>query len=230
MVFSAYALKGRILPAIFSIILPIMVFNHFFVSEEFAKFVGGVLGAKIISNLTISGVCLYFLSETGRLFGKNVFERAYFKEESQMPTTTFMMFGDKTYSDDYKNKFRDKVSHDFNIKLPTKKEETKDENSARTRIVETMALIRKKLHKNSFLLQHNIEYGAMRNVIGGAVLGICFSIINIVFFSTYVKIYLAVLISICTLLTYLMLIAFSKVIIGFYGKNYAKVLFREYIG
>ena len=81
MKFDTYTLKGRIVPAFFSIILPIMTFNHFFISEEFSKAVGEILGAKLISNLTISTICLYFLSEFGRLIGKNVFERIYFQDE-----------------------------------------------------------------------------------------------------------------------------------------------------
>ena len=84
MKFDTYTLKGRIVPAFFSIILPIMIFNHFFISEEFSKAVGEILGAKLISNLTISTICLYFLSEFGRLIGKNVFERIYFKDELRM--------------------------------------------------------------------------------------------------------------------------------------------------
>lgn len=88
MKFDSYSLKGRIIPAFLSIIIPIMVFNHFYVSEEFSKFVGDVFGAKLISNLTLSVVFLVFLSEFGRLIGKNVFERSFFNDERNMPTTS----------------------------------------------------------------------------------------------------------------------------------------------
>lgn len=230
MEFDTYTLKGRIVPAFFSIILPIMTFNHFFISEEFSKAVGEILGAKLISNLTISTICLYFLSEFGRLIGKNVFERIYFKDELRMPTTNFMLFSDKTYSDDYKLKIRDKVKADFNIILPNGKDEKENEALARTKIVETMALIRKKLKGNKFLFQHNVEYGVMRNAIGGAVLGAFLSILNIIFFLLIVKVQMAVYISIGLFTIYSLLLAFSKVVIGFYGRNYAKILFREYMG
>lgn len=230
MKFDTYTLKGRIVPAFFSIILPIMTFNHFFISEEFSKAVGEILGAKLISNLTISTICLYFLSEFGRLIGKNVFERIYFKDELRMPTTNFMLFSDKTYSDDYKLKIRDKVKADFNIILPNGKDEKENEALARTKIVETMALIRKKLKGNKFLFQHNVEYGVMRNAIGGAVLGAFLSILNIIFFLLIVNVQMAVYISIGLFTIYSLLLAFSKVVIGFYGRNYAKILFREYMG
>lgn len=229
MKFNTYSLKGRIAPAFVSIILPIMVFNHFFVSDEFSKAVGEILGAKLISNLTISTICLYFLSEFGRLIGKNVFERIYLKDESRMPTTNFMMFSDKTYSDDYKMKIREKIKSDFDVKLP-KDEELKNETLARTKIVEAMALIRKKLKGNKFLFQHNVEYGIMRNAIGGAVFGALFALLNIIFFYFVIKVDLAIFISIGLFVIYSLLLSCSKVVINFYGRNYAKILFREYMG
>jgi hypothetical protein len=92
-----------------------------------------------------------------------------------------------------------------------------------------MALIRKKLQGNKFLAQHNIEYGSMRNVIGGSVLGAIFSTVNVIFFKFYVHAPLALYISLIILGVYLLLIIFSKVIIDFYGRNYAKILYREYM-
>jgi hypothetical protein len=229
MKFNTYAWKGRLFPAIISIIIPIIIFNHFFVSEKFRSLLGDVFYVKIIPNLTISAIILYYSAEVGRFFGKHIFERIYFESESNMPTTRLLLFKDKTFSDDYKKKIHRKIFTDFNIRLPTKSEEDSNADLARTKIVETMSLIRKKLHRNSFLLQHNIEYGAMRNLIGGAVLGVILSIFNIVFFSRYYPIDLAVHISIATLIVYLLLILFSKIIITFYGNNYAKILYREYL-
>lgn len=229
MTYDAYALKARIVPTFFSVIIPIMVFNHFYVSEEFSNFVGNILGSKLLSNLTISGVCLYFLSEFSRVIGKNIFEKSYFKDERHMPTTNFMLFNDSTYSEHHKVKIREKMAVDFNVTLPTKEDEALDELNARVRIVEVMALVRKKLHGNKFLLQHNIEYGAMRNVIGGSVLGAILSIAGIVFFSCYLPVDLAANINIVTLIVYTLLILLSKIIIGFYGNNYAKILYREYL-
>jgi K+-sensing histidine kinase KdpD len=230
MKFDAYALKSRIAPAFVSMIVPIMLFNFFFSSPEFAKFVGDVLGAKIFANLTISLVCLYYLSEAGRFVAKHVFERLYFKNETYMPTTDLLMFENDTYSTDYKTRIRQRIKRDFKIQLPTPEEEAADNVIARRRIVETMALVRKKLAKNSLLSQHNTEYGAVRNLIGGSAIGLVFSMINILFFSAVVKNPLAVYISIVTLACYMVIILASRLLLSFYGFNYAKILFREYMG
>jgi len=229
MKFDTYALKGRVIPAFLSIIIPIMIFNHFYVSEEFSKFVGEVFGAKLVSNLTISGICLFYLSEFGRLIGKNIFEKSYFKDERRMPTTNYLLFCDPAYSEQHKNRIRNKIKRDFDISLPTKEEEAIDQDGARTRIVEVMALIRKKLHGNKFLLQHNIEYGSMRNAIGGSVIGLILSLANILFFNFIIPGELAVTLSVITFFIYLLMIISSKYIIEFYGNNYAKILYREYL-
>ena len=168
MIIDEYALKARYAPALLTIIIPIMVFNHFFVSAEFSKFVGELMGAKLASNLTISAICLYYFSEFGRIIGENVFEKRYFMEELEMPTTTFLLHSDDTYSSDYKRKFRDRIHSEFGLVLPTAAEEVEDVSAARVRIVQAMALVRKSLRGNEFLHQHNIEYGAMRNAIGGS--------------------------------------------------------------
>lgn len=228
--YNSYIIKARILPSIISMGMPIFVFNHFFLSTEFSNFVADVFKLKIISNVTISLIFLLLLSEIGRFLGKFLFEDIYFKEEYKMPTTTFLLFKDKNYSDEYKNKIRTKILDDFKLSLSTRTEENNNEKLARKRIIEAMGLIRGRLHGNKFLLQHNIEYGTMRNLIGGAVLGIIFSIFNIIFFSLYFKNPLAIYISIFTLFIYACIIFFSKTIMRFYSNRYTKILYREYLG
>lgn len=225
-----YALKARFSPAFLTIIFPIMVFNHFYVSAEFSTFVGEIMGARLVSNLTISAICLYFFAEFGRLIGKNVFERHFFLEESAMPTTDFLLHIDSTFSAEYKKRFRDRIQSEFGLVLATVQEEAQNPELARTRIVEAMALVRKSLTESKALLQHNIEYGAMRNAIGGSVIGAVLSLANVWFFSQVVPHDLAVILSGVSLGLYALLIASSRIIIRFYGRNYAKILYRDYLG
>ncbi len=225
-----YAMRARYAPALVTSIIPIIVFNHFFASEEFSKFVGELMGAKLLSNFTVSALSLYYLSEFGRTIGKGLFENRLFKDELCMPTTNFLMHSDQTYSTEYKQKFGEIVQSEFDITLPSSDDEKVNERAARTRIVEVMALVRKRLEDNEFLLQHNIEYGAMRNAIGGALIGAVLSSLNIWFFSTVSPNELAITLSAITLTLYVALLTLSKPIVNFYGRNYAKVLFREFMG
>jgi hypothetical protein len=153
------------------------------------------------------------------MIGKNVFEKVYFKDEKLMPTTQFLLFSDSTLSEQYKLKIRNKMDTDFGIKLLSKKEEAEDIEESRKRIVEAMALVRRKDHENKFLLQHNIEYGAMRNLIGGSVIGLLICVFNIVFFGSFVVNELASKISVFILVFYGVLMLLSKKIITFYGNR-----------
>lgn len=229
MKFDKYSLTGRIIPAFISMILPIIVFNYFYASDEFADLIGKVMGAKIAANLTVPIICLFFLSQFGRMIGKNVFEKIFFKDEKLMPTTQLLLFTDSNFSEQYKSKIRNKMEADFDTKLLSKDQEKENIEESKTRIVETMALVRRSLKNNEFLLQHNIEYGAMRNLIGGSVLGLLICVFNIIFFNYFFEQELAANISIFMLTFYLVLIFLSKNIINFYGVRYAKILFTEYL-
>jgi hypothetical protein len=226
---DTYSIKARYAPALVSIVIPIATFNHFFVSEEISQYLSGMAGIRVFSNLTISAICLYYFSEIGRVIGKDVFEKAYFEEEARMPTTNFLMFSDATYSPQHKVRIREKVLADFGISLPSLEDESKSDDEARKRIVETMALIRKRLHGNAFLFQHNVEYGAMRNLIGGALIGVIISVAGIYFFHEIYVRDVAVSIFAVLIAIYAILLVFSKPIIKFYGRSYAKILFREYL-
>ncbi len=228
--FDNYYLKARLLPAIVTILIPLIIFNHFYTSPELSKLLGAFQGSEAITNISISIILMFYLSQFGRLIGKNVFEKNIFKDELYMPTTQFMLYSDSQYSKEYKHRFATEVSNKFNIVLSSEEEETIDQDTARKRIVEAMSSVRKSLFKNQFLLQHNIEYGAMRNLIGGSIIGLIICIVNCIFFKSFNKVDFAIYSSLVFALIYIIILLFSKVIINSYGKAYAKILFREFIG
>jgi hypothetical protein len=224
-----YTLKARIAPAAITAMIPLLVFNHFFVSEEFQKLLGDILGLKLFSALTISTISIVFLAEFSRAISKQLFQKVLYQDELRMPTTELMLYTDETYSGDFKNRFRDRVLKDFKITLPNADEETVTMDESRKRIAESVTSIRKKLYSNAFLLQHNIEYGAIRNSLGGAVLAVILSGLNVLFFSQYVRNPFAVKVSLVLLVAYTMLLAIGPWLVRIYGRSYAKILFREYM-
>ena len=221
MKFSEYSIKARLVPAIVTIALPLIIFNYFFFDKEYSKFIDYILSIKFLSTISFSVVAIYYLSEFARMLGKGLFEASYYKNEMYMPTTNFLLFRDDTYSEEYKTKFQKKISSDFDLVLDNKEQEKVDETKSRRKIVEAMALIRKKLHKNTFLLQHNIEYGAMRNAIGGSVFGCAICLASVCFFHFATVNQLAVTINLILFCFYLLMILFSKFIMNFYGKSFA---------
>ncbi|HAJ33921.1 MAG TPA: hypothetical protein DCK79_11330 [Candidatus Atribacteria bacterium] len=86
-----------------------------------------------------------------------------------------------------------------------------------------MSLARKKVGSGKLLLQHNIEYGFWRNLIGGTIISVLFSGITTYF--SYVEnnktLFIA---SIILLVIYLLILICNKFIINSFGKMYVRVL------
>ena len=201
----------------------------FIINNDFIELFKNIEYFKVISNISIPIIIIYFLSQINRFVAKEVFEKRYFKNELEMPTTNFMMFDDDEYSDEFKLKVRDKINIDFGIVLPSKEKEETDNLNVRKQIVEAIRLVRNKVGSGRLLLQHNIEYGFIRNLIGGSLLALIVSILNIVLFKFYFQSKLALKISLAVLVPYALFLILSKFLINRYGNLYAKRLFQEYM-
>ena len=92
-----------------------------------------------------------------------------------------------------------------------------------------MAAIRNKIKGGYLVLQHNIEYGFVRNLIGGSTVALILSFFNIIFFYAYEKDSTALALSISLLILYSIPVLFSKMIVSYYGQNYAKRLIEEFM-
>ena len=177
-----------------------------------------------MGNITISMSILYFFSQTNRFIAKNFFE----KEEIYMPTTDFLLFLNSEYSKEYKHSIYTRIQQDFNLQLPTEKEQKENELNSRKRIAEAMSLVRKKVGSGKLLLQHNIEYGFWRNLIGGTIFAIIFSGFDVYFAFTQSNNSILIM-SIILLIVSLILLFFNKYIIQKASALYSKVLFQEYM-
>ena len=107
-------------------------------------------------------------------------------------------------------------------------EESADEPRARKLIASTVSQIRNVLRDNSLLLQHNIEYGFFRNLIGGSFLAFVISII-ILISSHYTGDIATMNLGWILTLIYFLPILLSKIIIDRYGKYYAKILYEQFL-
>lgn len=218
-----YQLIARFFPSIIAAI-PALLFQYFFLNPEIENFVQYMGSLKFVGDITISIVILYFFSQTNRLIAKSFFE----KSETFLPTTDFLFFSNSEYSPDYKALIYNKIQDEFSLQLPSKEEQIADEINSRKRISEAISLVRKKVGSGTLLLQHNIEYGFWRNLIGGAIIASIFSIIDIYFALAHYN-YEILILSAALLVIYLILLIFHNSILGKIAKLYARVLFQEYM-
>lgn len=220
-----YDLIARIYPAAI-VLIPFILFTMN--CNSLNLLLHTLLKVKIVGDITIALILLYLLAQISRFLGKFIFERTHFKDELEMPTTRFMLFSDSQLSKKYKIQIRAKVKADFNIDMPNELDEEVDLIESKKIIIEAVGLIREKVKGGRLLLQHNIEYGFARNLIGGAVVSLVMSIVNIVYFYLMDNSFIF-FVSIFTAFLFLILLLSSRFILTLLGNLYAKRLFVEYL-
>lgn len=218
---NKYTLTARAFPALITLV-PITICISFFLNSTIEAAIGNKILLKLAGNLSLSVVIFYFLTQVIRFIGKEVFERIYFKNELRMPTTDFLMPNDNNLSAPYKEKIYSKIKKDFRFSIDL----SQNENDLRKQIVEAVGMIRSKIKDGRLLLQHNIEYGFSRNLIGGSPLAFIFSIVNLYLYRQQMSLFYLNIIFACFFGLLLML---SKFIINRFGVLYAKRLYQEYV-
>jgi hypothetical protein len=221
--FSKYSLQARLFPSTLGL-LPFFIFQYYYLDSFFPD----LINLKIIGNIPLSLVILYFISEfVVRYLGK-LYEDWLFDNKLNFPTTNFVLFKNREYSRKFKHKIRDKIAEDFDFVLPDEGEEVNDEMEARKRIKEAIGLIIGKVKDGHLVLKHSIAYGFTRNLWGASIVGLIFSFLLFVFSSKDIN-SIFFLINIALLLFYLLYIILGQIIIKYFGKNYARKLIEEYL-
>lgn len=228
MKFDQYYLYTRIFPALLTAI-PLVLFNHFYINSELSGFLHTVSSIHLIAEITMPLVFILFLVFINRSISKIVIENKRYGGETRMPTTNILLFADNFYSTAYKNKIHEKILDNFGIKLLSYNEEEANEVEARKKIVEATTHIREKVKGGRLLLQHNMEYGFFRNLLGGSFIASICSIFCVIFFYFFYPSSLAFTLSLIGTTIYVGLMLLHTRIMDWLGYQYAKRLFQEFM-
>lgn len=223
-----YFLQARVYPAILTVI-PILLFYFFTKGTKYNDFLTFAGNSQIFVDTSVSTIAIYLLIHVNRFLSKETFQKFYFKDEIDMPSTRFLLFRNSFLDVETKYRIRQKINDDYSITLLSEKEEECNELEARKRIVTGVSQIRNGLRDNKMLLRHNIEYGFVRNLLGGCIIAIIFCLLNWYFFNTFEFNSEAIYISQFLLIIYLLPILLSKCIIDRFGHYYSKILFEQYL-
>lgn len=220
-IFSQYNVIARIFPTIIGLI-PFFIFQYFFLNNILS--IDSVI-ASVVGNIGLSTILLYAFNQYFVRIPSKMFEDWLFGKQLYFPTTSFLLYSDDEYSDDFKDKIRQSINSDFSIQLPNKEEEKKDEKAARKRIKEVIRLIIGKVQDGYLVLQHNIEYGFVRNLWGASLVGLLGSALLICFaaptdpLGAIGKVLVA---------AYGLYALFGFLFMKYFGKAYARKLIEEY--
>ena len=223
-----YTLQARFFPTIISA-LPLVVLAFFLSQDAQLNQLGKFLiSLKFYGGITLSVVAIYFYAQLIRFVSK-LFEASYFIKASGFPTTYLMTYVDDTYSKSYKDKYRQLIRRDFDMQLLDETGEAKDTDEARKRLNEVTKHVILKLKGGHLIGKHNIWYGFVRNIIGGAVFSLAFCAVNIVSGAVILKNPHLVIVSAVLVIPYAFLLIFWKPLLRQNAEAYAKQLIAEYI-
>ncbi len=226
---SPYFLYARLAPAIICSV-PFFVLYLFFLNPLLGAFFQIFINVPWIGGVSTGIVFIFLLALVGRSISKDIFERQWFKsDETHMPTTSFLLHKDDEYSAEFKRIVHTRIKSDFGLEVFVISAEARDENGARKRLAEAVALIRQRVKNGRLVLQHNIEYGFFRNLIGCSVIAVLVTLLNILIFYSIAPNTLALWTSLVLLILYLLPIIFAKPMMATHGKRYARVLIQEYL-
>lgn len=182
---DSYTLQARILPAIVAMILPcistVYFINHIpSVKQFFANELNAILAtlAIIIPCGLLYSAIGYSARELFRSISKIIFQYWLFNEdETHMPTTELLIFNRSSFSKNYILRIIKKINTDFGLNLKRESEQLKNEIEARKEIANAVQLIRNKTRNDKILLQYNIQFGFLRNLMGGIVVAFIISLL-----------------------------------------------------
>lgn len=225
---NPYYMKARLFPTVLTSIPVILIYNLFISPLYQPKLENIYSGLPVITDVILSSAIVFLLVQINRLISKEVFQKWYFIDELEMPTTTFLLKKDETLPDTIKTLIENKINIKFRIDLLTLPDEITDGKKARKTIAIAISQIRNLLRANAILLQHNIEYGFVRNLLGGSLLALIISLTMLIF--SYCKLD-TVSIFLWAVLTaiYSIPVLLSKFLILRFGEYYAKILFEQFI-
>ena len=208
---------------------PAIVFYNNFIAPLYNDNLANVYSTlPFLTNATFSAAIVFLLTQLNRFCAKELFQRVYFQDELNMPTTNHLLWKDSFFDDAIKRKVRTKIKDKYDITLLSPQEEQAEEPRARRLVSTAVSQIRITLKDNAMLFQHNVEYGFFRNLVGGSALATVFSLLILIF--AYIKAYNQLkLIAVLLLIVYLVPIFLSKFFIKRYGDYFSKILYEQFL-
>ena len=228
MITDPYYLRARLFPTILTCI-PLLIFVNQVISPLYQSSLLSIYSVlPLLANFGLSASVVFLSVQINRLISKELFQRFFFQDELRMPTTEYLLWRDGYLDKLIKEKLHKKIKERTEIELLSELEENANEGRARKINAVAVSQIRNCLRDNSLILQHNIEYGFFRNLLGGCVLASIFSI-AIIIYAVVTNAHGLLVTGLIILLPYFLIICLSKVFIRKYGHYYSKVLFEQFL-
>jgi hypothetical protein len=222
--FDGYTIKARYFPSLICLV-PFILWKMYVIDPWLINNTSMTWLASYFGDATISLVLLYILTQTNRTVAK-----IFFESKKSFPSVESLLATSKETTEAYREKIGRKVQSDFGLSIPTVYEQEQNTEESRKRIWEAIQLIINKVRNGHLVLKCNMEYGFFRNLAGGSLVALFASLV-LAIISRYVIADLSLYtLSLKVALAYFFIMLFAWIFINYYSKEYARVLFREYLG
>jgi len=228
---NSYFFYGRLLPAILCAV-PFFIFVRYFLDTYVGNIIRDLTTREWIggvSDATLAVALIFLFMQLSRIVAKEFFENRVFENAWRFPTTNHLLHFDPTYSAEYTKRIHEKIKGDFGIVIPPPREEKENEGASRMKIAEAVSLIRRKAGTDPLVLQHNAEYGFVRNLVGGSVFAFPMSLVDTLTFSVWRPQPAYVWLSLVLAAIYFLIILLSGWLLPRFGRLYAHALIQKYM-
>lgn len=226
--FNKYNFYARYIPGLIALI-PLSIL-YFFITVKYNSYSLDKYFSSLtfLAGLSATFIIGYFTSMVVRELG-SFLEHRYFKKRLEFPTNYLLLFSNDKLTSQIKEKFGERIKTDFDITRFNSDEELENKNEALKILNQASKLISTKYQQNTQVKEANIAYGFSRNVSGGLILGIPFSIAGFVTGISIGENILAIW-SVVILVTFCLIAIFHKRWIINNAEKYAEKLIAVYIG
>lgn len=224
-----YYFFARLCPATITAI-PFIILVVYTAGNQYTEAAGHVWRAAAkFSHIVPSAAIIFLMIQVNRLVSKELFQKLYFQDELDMPTTRYLLPSSAHFTPQVYAKLQACIHRDFDLALPTIEEEQQSNVLARKQIVACVTLIRGLLRDDRLLLKHNIEYGFFRNLLGGAAVGLLACFFGLIIFHFIKPVSIAFWLNMIAGAFYLLLLLVSRYVLNRFGNYYANILFAQYL-
>lgn len=225
---DSYTIYARFFPSMICALPILLIINNLVVKFNLHELLTFITGISLFGALSFNIVIIYFFSLINRTLSK-FFEKKYFIDKNGFPTAYFLLFSNERYSKDLKIRYRAKVGKLFNIKIPDEKEELIDQKETTRMLGETTKQIILLVGDGKLVKQHNIWYGFIRNLIGGSIIALLFSICGLIIYNFIIyNVALSIIFAI-SFFIFLIILVFNKVLLVSVAEEYANQLISEFL-
>lgn len=226
-----YEKRARLYPVIIATLIPFGLFVVFGSSvlniynelERVWNIIISVVPASLITAATVYGV-----KNLARSTSKALFQFPMFQEdESEMPTTEFLLYSNSMLSRQNKTLIRDKIKHDIGLVLLDEEQEKLHEREARQLIVDAVKQIRERTRGNQILFDYNCNLGFVRNFMGANVWSLIITII-LTLFNFFASV-IDTKVTFGATLIIILLFPVAFYLLKLNGREYARQLYTAYM-